>query len=55
MLIAAFNFQKQTLNEDRRRAVSDEAKRLYGEEPNLFKAANKEFQGNYFIIYKTSF
>ena len=27
--------------------MSDEAKRLYREEPNLFEAANKEFKGNY--------
>ena len=51
MLIVAFNLQKQTLSEHRRRAVSHEAKRLYREEPNLFEAANKEFKGNYFIIY----
>ena len=47
-LILAFVFQKQMLDTDRRRAVSDEAKRLYREEPNLFEAANKEFRGNYF-------
>ena len=41
------HFQKHVLTEDRRRAVSDEAKRLYQEEPNLFEAANKEFKGNH--------
>ena len=33
------------LDEDRRRAVSDEAVRLYRQEPDLFKAASKEYAG----------
>ena len=43
------HFQKEVLDDDRRRAVSDEAKRLYTEEPNLFAAANKEYEGNYLL------
>ena len=40
------SFQKCVLNEDRKRAVADGAKRLYKKEPNLFTAAEKEFRGN---------
>ena len=45
MLICASTFQKEVLDEDRRRTVSDEAKRLYTQEPDLFAAGNKEYQG----------
>ena len=31
--------------------MSDEARRLYHEESNLFEAANKEFKGNYNKFY----
>ena len=49
MLILTFTFQKQTLDQDRHRAISDEAKHLHREEPNLFAAADKEFEGKLFI------
>ena len=48
MLILASYFQSQVLNEERRKAVSDEARRLYREEPNLFEAANRDFQSKFF-------
>ena len=40
-----FHFQKEVLDEDRCRAVSDEAKCLYTQEPDLFATGNKEYQG----------
>ena len=48
-LILMFTFQKQTLDQDRHRAISDKAKHLLREEPNLFAAADKEFEGKLFI------
>ena len=38
--------QKDELSQERRKVLSDEARRLYREEPDLFKAATKEFKGN---------
>ena len=38
------------LDEDRRAAVSGEAKHLYREEPDLFMAASKEYSGKYSVI-----
>ena len=42
----SFLFQKQTLDTEHRQIISDEARHLYQEEPDLFAAANKEFEGN---------
>ena len=47
-------FQKQELDDDRRKAISDKATRMYREEPDLFQAATKEYEGteNFFIYRK---
>ena len=37
-------FQKKDLREDRRRVLSDEAKRLFRAEPGLLTAAENEFK-----------
>ena len=43
--------QKDELNQDRRKVLSDEARRLSQEEPDLFKTATREFQGISFKQY----
>ena len=49
-------FQKKDLREDRRRVLSDEAKRLFRAEPGLLTAAENEFKSkllyNIFISIK---
>ena len=47
-------FQKQELDEDRRKAISDEATRMYREEPDLYKAATKEYEGTDISSIKTN-
>ena len=37
------------MDADRKQAVSAEAVRLYREEPDLFRAASKEYEGNYIL------
>ena len=37
-------FQRTELQAEKRKALSDEAKRLFREDPGLFKAAEKDFK-----------
>ena len=43
-------FQRDELNEERRKVISDQAKKLIRDEPSVLEAAEKEFKGilNYF-------
>ena len=41
--VALCRLQKQEFNEERKKSLSDAAKRLYRDEPDLLKAANEEY------------
>ena len=47
-------FQKKDLREDRRRVLSDEAKRLFRAEPGLLSAAENEFKSKTFTKIQSS-
>ena len=43
--LISFSLQKQEFNSERKRKLSDSAKRLLREEPDVFEVATKEFKG----------
>ena len=46
---AHFLLQKQEFNEERRQVLSDCAKRLYRDEPDLWKAATEEYDSKFLV------
>ena len=43
-------FQRTELQAEKRKALSDEAKRLFREDPGLFKAAEEDFKSIFITI-----
>ena len=50
-----FNLQKKDLQAERRKVLSDEAKRLFRKEPGLLKAAEEEFKSKFVKFCVTNF
>ena len=50
-----FNLQKKDLQAERRKVLSDEAKRLFRKEPGLLKAAEEEFKSKFAKFRVTNF
>ena len=53
-LMRTFYQQKQEFNEERRQVLSDCAKRLYRDEPDLWKAATEDYESKYLSILITT-